>query len=126
METNIPLDEHLESPEAPMASPDYSFSDESAFNVNTRVEATEATEETLKPQQNSTQDPSKICSQSSNSVPNGEDTENGQNLSKNPQITAHFHSSSYPAFHSVQTEYQNITQHHIEPFYRYRVYSDAS
>ena len=39
--------------------------------------------------------------------------------------SAQMASSSYPAFHSVQSEYQQ-TNVHIEPFYRYRVYSDAS
>lgn len=33
-------------------------------------------------------------------------------------------STSYPAFHSVQSEYLKSTVH-IEPFYRYRVHSDA-
>ena len=33
--------------------------------------------------------------------------------------------SDYPAFHSAPFEYQQ-TNVHIEPFYRYRVYSDAS
>lgn len=32
---------------------------------------------------------------------------------------------SYPAFHSVQSEYRDSTVHIEPPFYRYRVYSDA-
>ncbi len=41
------------------------------------------------------------------------------------QNKAQLEETSYPAFHSVQSEYHS-SQSHIEPFYRYRVYSDAS
>ena len=46
-----------------------------------------------------------------------------------PQLhqNAQLDSTSYPAFHSAQTEYHSQSNvQHIEPFYRYRVYSDAS